>query len=152
MRFMRGHHSHREMSIERFTVHTFTCPSFQLFLRSPDMLISALCFWSSELVQSVFYATNWIIDFPRSLFLDLNDIPGNFSNCHDLICTSSFACRDVDGGSRGTMAFQKGDTLRSTFIQARWNSCCSLVSFFFLYLLPLLSETLSTNLSSSRST
>lgn len=55
---------------------------------------------------------------PRVLFLDLNDIPGNFSNCDDLICTSSFAYRDVDGGSRGTAAFQKGTTLRSTFIRA----------------------------------
>lgn len=79
------------------------------------------CFsWAScAFIQSVLWATNWIIDLPRFLFLDLNDIPGNFSNCHDLICASSFACRDVDGGSGGTAAFQRGGTLRSTFIQTR---------------------------------
>lgn len=93
-----------------------------------------LCFaWApSTFIHSVLWATNWITDLPCLLFLDLNDIPGNFSNCHDLICTSSFACWDVDGGSGGTTAFQKGSTLRSTFIQDWWNNCCSL-GFFSLY-------------------
>lgn len=53
-------------------------------------------------MQSVFHAKNWIIDLLRFLFLDLNDIPGNVSDCHDLICTSSFACSNVDGGSSVT--------------------------------------------------
>lgn len=35
---------------------------------------------------------------PCFLFLDLNDIPGNFSNCHDLICTSHVAYKDAGEG------------------------------------------------------
>lgn len=81
----------------------------------------------------VFCATNWIIDLPHSLFLDLNDILGNFSNCHDLICTPSPACWvvDVKGEGRGLEVpshLKRGTTLRSTFIQARRNSHNS---FFF---------------------
>lgn len=137
MRFMRNITVIMECQLK--DLHTFACPSFQLLLRSPDMRISALCFSS----WSVFYTTNWMIDLPRFLFLDLNDISGNFSNCHDLICTFSVSCWYVDGGCRGTTAFQKGDTLRSTFIQARWNSSCSLVSFFlYLLLSPLVTDPL----------
>lgn len=152
MRFMRGRRSHHKMSTERFT-HSHM-PIMSTIPQKPwHAYFSAVSLKLQAHIQPVFYATNWIIDLPSSLFLDLNDIPGNFSNCHDLICTSSCACQDVDGGSGGTTTFQKRDTLRSTFIQAPWNSCCSLVSFFPpLYLPFLLSEILSTNLSSSRST
>lgn len=86
------------------------------------------------------------------LFLDLNDIPGNFSNCHNLICSSSFFY--VDGGPGGT-AVSFFFFLRVFFkacMQGWWKSYCSLVSFSLYLLLRLLSETLSTNLSFSLST
>lgn len=135
-------------------LRTFTCLSFQISLRGPDMITAALS--GSEHMRCVFCATNWIIDLPHSLFLDLNDIPGNFSNCHDLICTPSPACWvvNVKGERRGLKVashLKRGTTLRSTFIQARRNSHNSFFFFSFIFPPPL-SETLSTNLSSSRST
>lgn len=69
-----------------------------MLLRNTDMRLSLQ-------LPAAFCPTNQVIDVPRCLFLELNGIEGNFLNCPDLICTSSFARQDIDGGSGGTTAF-----------------------------------------------
>lgn len=123
--FMRGHDSPPGTG-------RFTCPSSQLLLWSPDMLISEAP--SSCARSSV--PQNWIIDLSWLFIFRLEWHSREFfqlswSNLHSLPFPGDMAQR---GGEvlEVPQHFQKGGALHSTFIPAAWNSC----SFFFFLFKP----------------
>lgn len=61
-----------------FKCSSSDCCSTEALTRSLQGFISSSCARSY---------TNWRTDLSCLLFLDLIDIPGDFSNCQDLICT-----------------------------------------------------------------
>lgn len=79
-----------------------------------------------------------VIDLPCIVFLDLNDIAWNLSNCLDVVRASSTL--EMQPVHYAALLSELGGT-----------AACSIASFSLYLRLPVLSETLTTNLSSSLS-
>lgn len=84
--FMRGQSTCDKMSIQRFTdIHMSITPT----------IAQKPCNAYFNIVFLVLYPMSRVIDSPWILFLDLNDIAWNFSNCLDLICTSLMGTLEI---------------------------------------------------------
>lgn len=133
-----GHHSHHGMSTERFT-HIYM-PIIPTITQKPWHAYFSTVF---QLIQSVFYATNWMIDLLRFLFLDLSDIPGNFSNCHDLICTSSVFVGMSMGDLEVPRHFKRGTHYAALLSKLDGTAAVHWFQFFlYLLLSPLVRDPL----------
>lgn len=130
--FMKGHDN-------RPGTGRFTCPSSQLLLRSPDMLISE----ASSSSSCFSLPQNWVIDLPWLFIFSLEWHSWEFfqlswSNLYVLLFPERW--QRVGEALEVPQHIQKGDMLNSTFVHVGWNSCSFFSSFLNLILHPLVRD------------
>lgn len=134
--FLRGWSKYDEMSVEGYTVHSNT--HLAAVPQKPWHAHFGALF--HQVVHSLHKLDKWFV-LPF-LFLDVNDIPANFSNCWDLICTSSLPAEMSVGDLEVLCHFKRrgkgvgGHITQHFYPESRFDGTVAAhcLSFFFSFL------------------